>query len=166
LSIAHRDKDNVVIDLVRGVKPPFDPHEVTKDFAALVKDYRVTSVRGDRYSAEWVVTAFKSSGISYKPAEKSKSDLYLECLPLFTRGAIAIPDHARLLRELKLLERSTHKGGRDTVDHPRNGSDDLANALCGAAVLARKPGYGESGDWIGDYNFSGFGMNMPLITGF
>jgi hypothetical protein len=47
------------------------------------------------------------------------------------------------------LERATHRGGRDTIDHPRNGSDDLANALCGAAVLARKPGYGGfGGAWV------------------
>lgn len=52
------------------------------------------------------------------------------------------------MRELRLLERATHRGGRDTVDHPRNGSDDLANALCGVAVLARKPKYDTSGDWI------------------
>jgi hypothetical protein len=65
----------------------------------------------------------------------------LEALPLFTRGAVSIPDHAPLLRELRLLERATHRGGRDSIDHARNGSDDLANALCGCAVSARKPNY-------------------------
>jgi hypothetical protein len=53
---------------------------------------------------------------------------------LFTRGLISIPDHARLLRELRLLERRTHRSGRDTVDHGRSGSDDQINALVGAAV--------------------------------
>lgn len=148
LSIAHREGESTVIDLVRGVRPPFDPHEVVRDFAALCHEYKVAQLRGDRYSAEWVVSAFKDAGITYKPSEKSKSDLYLESLPLFTRGGIAIPDFAPLLRELRLLERATHKGGRDTIDHPRNGSDDYANALCGCAVLARKPGYDWSGDWI------------------
>ena len=149
ISVAHREGELTVIDCVRGTRPPFDPHEVTKDYAALCRDYRVTQVRGDRYSAEWVTTAFRDAGIIYKPADKNKSDIYLESLPLFTRGGITIPDHAPLLRELRLLERATHKGGRDTIDHPRNGSDDYANALCGVAVLARKPGYGGfAGDWI------------------
>lgn len=149
LAIAHREGELIVIDCVRGVRPPFDPHEVVKDYAALCREYRVTTVHGDKYSAEWVVSAFRDAGTSYKAADKSKSDIYLEAMPLFTRAGISIPDHAPLLRELRLLERATHKGGRDVVDHPRNGSDDFANALCGAAVLARKPSYGGfGGDWV------------------
>jgi hypothetical protein len=44
---------------------------------------------------------------------------------------VSIPDHKRLLRELRLLERHTHRSGRDTVDHGKNGSDDYANAVAG-----------------------------------
>jgi Terminase large subunit, ATPase domain len=149
IAIAHREGELTVIDCVRGVRPPFDPHEVTKDYAALCREYRITQVTGDRYSAEWVVRAFRDAGLTYKASEQSKSDLYLEALPLFTRAGISIPDYPPLLRELRLLERATHKGGRDSVDHPRLGSDDLANALCGAAVLARKPKYQWTGEWIG-----------------
>ena len=148
IAIAHREKERTVVDCVRGTRPPFDPHEVTKDFAALCREYRVTKVVGDRYSAEWVVRAFKDAGLAYKPSEKSKSDLYLESLPLFTRGIISIPDLAPLLRELRMLERQTHRGGRDSIDHPRGGSDDWANALAGAALLARKPRYSFGGSWV------------------
>jgi hypothetical protein len=35
LAIAHRDDETVVLDLVRAVKPPFSPDQVTKDFAEL-----------------------------------------------------------------------------------------------------------------------------------
>jgi hypothetical protein len=35
-------------------------------------------------------------------AELPKSALYLECLPLFMRQAILLPDHPQLLRELRL----------------------------------------------------------------
>jgi len=149
ISISHCEGETVVIDLVRGVRPPFDPHEVAKDFAALCREYRVDEIVGDRYSAEWVASAFSDAGITYTPAEKNKSELYLESLPLFTRAAIRIPDHAPLLRELRLLERRTHKGGRDVVDHPRAGSDDCSNALCGAAVLAANPTFSYEG-WITD----------------
>jgi hypothetical protein len=40
-----------------------------------------------------------------------------------------------LLRELRLLERVVHRGGRDSVDHPRNGHDDFANSCCGCLRL-------------------------------
>jgi hypothetical protein len=35
-------------------------------------------------------------GVTYNRSEMSKSAIYLECLPLFTRGIIRIPDHPRL----------------------------------------------------------------------
>ena len=82
--------------------------------------------------------------------EQAKSDLYLELMALFTRAAISIPNHAPLLRELRLLERQTHRGGRDVVDHPRGGSDDLANCLAGVAHLARKPKYDWDSGWLDD----------------
>jgi hypothetical protein len=34
------------------------------------------------------------------------------------------------------LERWTARGGRDNIDHPAGGHDDLANAAAGALVLA------------------------------
>ena len=65
-----------------------------------------------------------------------RSELYLEGLPLFTRGLVRIPDDPLLLRELRLLERRTARSGRDSVDHGVGGSDDFANALFGAMNLA------------------------------
>jgi len=44
-----------------------------------------------------------------------------------------LPD---LLRELRGLERHRGTSGRDRVDHARGQRDDLANAACGALVLA------------------------------
>ena len=64
-------------------------------------------------------------------SELPRSQIYLECCRCLTRGLVALPDHKRLLRELRLLERHTHRSGRDTVDHGKNGSDDYSNAVCG-----------------------------------
>jgi hypothetical protein len=149
IAIAHKEGDRAIIDVIRGRHPPFDPQSVTAEFAALAKQYRVTKVTGDNYSADWVTTAFKDCGVRYQRSERPKSQLYLECLPLFTRGLITIPDHARLTRELRLLERRTHRSGKDSVDHGRNGSDDYPNAVCGAAVHVTQRGqYDTSLDWV------------------
>jgi hypothetical protein len=119
--------------VVRGTPPhqKFDPVEVTKEYAALLKQYRITTVTGDYYGAEWVAGAWRSTGITYVRSELPKSQIYLECVPLFTRGLVRLPDHAKLLRELRLLERQCHRGGKESVDHPKNGSDDYANSVCG-----------------------------------
>ena len=112
-----------------GVKQPFDPQEVIAELVALLKDYRVHQIVGDNYSAEFVSSAFTRLGIKYIKSEMNKSQCYLEMLPLFMRQNLSIPNHPRLLRELRLLERRASRMGRDVVDHPINSSDDYANSL-------------------------------------
>jgi hypothetical protein len=149
ICVGHKEGDAFVADVVRGARPPFDPAEVTKEYTKLVKDYHLSQVTGDNFSAEWVVAAFRDHGVAYQRSERSKSQLYLECLPLFARGLMSLPDLPRLLRELRLLERQTHRSGKDTVDHGRRGSDDLANAVCGCAVHAvARGGYDTTLAWI------------------
>ena len=85
-------------------------------------------------------------------AEKSKSELYLEGLPTFSRGLVSLPEHRRLGRELRLLERHVSRAGRDRVDHGRGGSDDYANSVFGALHLAMNTGryrYPQNMDWVG-----------------
>jgi hypothetical protein len=136
LVIAHKDNvGRVIVDVVRGTNGKFNPEQVTWEYAQLLKQYGIGSVTGDSYGAEWVASSWQKCGVNYVRSEQSKSELYLEATPLFTRGLIRLPDHAKLLRELRLLERHTHRSGRDTVDHPKGGRDDHANAVCGVAVL-------------------------------
>jgi len=79
---------------------------------------------------------FQKYGITYKPSEFSRSEIYLECLPLFSQGRIELLDLPVLRTQLLLLERRTRAGGRDSVDHPRGAHDDHSNAACGALRLA------------------------------
>jgi len=128
---------------VRGTTGKFDPHEVTKQYAALCREYRVREVVGDAYGREWVAATWRATGIEFRKSALPKSDIYLECVPLFTRGLARLPNHTRVLRELRLLERQTHRSGRDAVDHPRSEHDDYANAALGAlhlgALRAQEP---------------------------
>jgi hypothetical protein len=102
----------------------------------------VTTVTGDRYAKEWVQTAWRNTGIAYVQSPLTKSDIYLECIPLFTRGLVRLPDHPKLLRELRLLHVQNHSGGRQSVDHPRGEHDDYANSVCGVLqALSSYHGY-------------------------
>jgi hypothetical protein len=116
------------------------------------------TVSGDNFSAEWPVQAFAAHGVAYQRAAKPKSQIYVEVLPAFNRGLISMPHIPRLERELRLLERRTHRSGRDTVDHGANGTDDFANALGGAAWLAQRPR--EDVVWTG-----GWGTPLRRIGG-
>ena len=148
LCIGHKESDNrFVVDVVRGRAPPFDPHGVVAEYAATLKSYGIITVAGDNYSAAWAETAFQAAGITYQRSEMNKSALYLEALPHFMRGSVSIPDHPKLVRELRLLERRTSRAGKDIVDHGRNGSDDHANALAGMLRALAGSNY-ESLDWV------------------
>jgi hypothetical protein len=48
---------------------------------------------------------------------------------------IVLPDSPRLVAQIASLERRTSRGGKDSIDHPPGGHDDLANAVAGAASL-------------------------------
>lgn len=130
-----RQPSQVILDVCRGITPPFSPDAAVKEFCDLLRQYRCSAVVGDRYSAEWVREAFARHGISYKHSERTKSELYIESLPLFTTGVVDLLDYQPLKMELMQLERRTSRSGRDSVDHPPGGHDDHANSCCGVLAL-------------------------------
>lgn len=133
LAIAHRDNDGRgILDAVRERRPPFSPDDVVQDFATLLKSYGVRSVTGDRYAGEWPRERFRVHGIEYELAEKPKSDLYRDLLPILNSGRAELLDHSRLIAQLCGLERRTARGGKDSIDHPPGAHDDTANSVAGA----------------------------------
>lgn len=150
LAIGHVEgEDLCVIDTVYGRAPPFDPQEATKLLAAVVKQYGLGEVNGDFYAAGWTESAWMTAGLTYIRSERAKSQLYIEALPTFTRELCRIPDHARLLRELRLLERRTSRQGKEAVDHGPRGSDDYANSACAClALLSQRGTYNSSAKWM------------------
>jgi hypothetical protein len=76
--------------------------------------------------------------VFYEPADKSKSEIYVDLLPLINSGAIELLEHDRLMLQLTSLERKTSRAGRDSIDHTPGAHDDIANAVAGALVTAYK----------------------------
>ena len=137
LAIGHPEKDVMVIDAIRESVPPFSPEGVTETHAEVCAMYHVKEVVGDHYAAQWPVEAWQKQGIHYKQSDAPKSDLYLQALPVFTSGKAEIPDHTRLIRQLRGLERRTARSGKDSVDHAPRGRDDIANVVCGLIALMK-----------------------------
>lgn len=141
LAVSHAQDGRAVLDAVREAKPPFSPEGVVQDFAALLKSYRVSRVTGDRYAGEWPREQFRKQRVTYDLAEKPKSDIYRDLLPVLNSGKAELLDLPRLGAQLCGLERRTARGGRDSIDHAPGAHDDLANAAAGALLLAetRRP---------------------------
>jgi hypothetical protein len=142
LGIAHKEGNTVVLDLIRETRPPFSPEGVVAEYASIIRRYRCSQASGDRYAGEWVAEQFRKHGVHYEPSELSRSELYLDLLPLINSRGVALLDIDRLMTQLVTLERTSVRGGRDRVDHPRGYHDDVANAAAGALVHAhRDAGY-------------------------
>jgi hypothetical protein len=138
LAIAHRHDSASFLDVVREWRPPYNPESVVEEACALLAAYDIATVTADRWGGDWVAERFRmSGGVAYEASERTKSQIYLELLPLLNSGRIELLDNPRLISQLCGLERRTSRGsGKDTIDHAPGSHDDLINAAAGALVLA------------------------------
>jgi hypothetical protein len=134
LAIGHLEGDHRVLDCLRERRPPFSPEEVVSEFAETLRNYGITTVEGDRYAGEWPREGFRKRGLSYRVAEKTKSEFYRDLLPLLNSRQVELLESSRLVAQLCGLERRTARGGRDSIDHAPGGHDDLCNAAAGMIV--------------------------------
>jgi hypothetical protein len=142
LGICHAERSGrVVLDLLVERRPPFSPEQVVQEFVEVLKEYRLSMIHGDRYAGDWPAEQFRKRGVLYKASELSKSELYVQVLPLLNAGNVELLDVPRLIAQFSDLERRVARGtGREIVDHGPGGHDDLCNAAAGAILLARPGG--------------------------
>ena len=136
LAITHKEGERGVLDCVREIRPPFSPEAAVQEFSDLLRTYRVSVIRGDRYGGEFPRELFRKQGIKYELSDDPKSSIYLNFLPLINSGKVRLLGNKRLVTQLLNLERRTARGGRDSIDHAPGSHDDMANAVAGAVLLA------------------------------
>jgi hypothetical protein len=161
LAVGHKQGRRVVVDMLRRYRPPFNPHDVVRQMVDALRPYHVRGVVGDNYAAEWVAGAFRAYGTGYTKCPKAKSPLYLELLPRLCSGEIELLDDEQAVDQLSNLERRTRSGGKDVVDHPPGGHDDLANAIAGLADTVAGPG----GRVIGGFTSLARARHERILTG-
>lgn len=135
LAIAHAEGDRLILDVALERRPPFSPDDVVKEFAEVLRAYGLTSVTGDSYAGEWPRERFRAHGVAYEVAGANRSTLYLALVPVVASGRAQLLDLPRLTNQLINLERRTSRSGKDSIDHPPGGHDDVSNAVAGAFWL-------------------------------
>lgn len=110
------------------------------EYSDFLKLYGLNSTVGDNYGGEWPKAEFLKKGILYELAENTKSELYLSMVPTVCSRKVELLDNEKLKTELRRLERRTGRSGRESIDHPPRGSDDIANAVAGVAWLVFQNG--------------------------
>jgi len=136
LAVGHREGSKTVVDVLQARKGT--PSTITKEYAAILKQYGINRVRGDKYAGSWPADEFGKHGIQYLANAAPKSDLYLNLLPGLNSGRVELPPDDRLVNQLSSLERRTSRAGRDSIDHPPGGHDDRANAVAGLVACTAK----------------------------
>ena len=133
-----RQDNRLILARVLERKPPFSPESVVAEFAAVMREYGCKTATADRYAGEWPVEVFRKHGVKLIPAEKTKSEIYLEILPVMNASRIELLDHPKMLSQFSRLERRTSRAGKDIVDHGPSNKDDVANAVAGSLWLCEK----------------------------
>jgi hypothetical protein len=137
-SIAHKEGQNVIVDLAQEFLPPFDPAAVAQQIAQVLREYKITRVQGDRFAGNWVSGAFRKEGIFYENSPVDKSSLFLEFQAIASMRRVSLPKHETMRAQFLSLERLTHSGGKDVIQHPLNFHDDICNTTAGAVAMTFK----------------------------
>jgi hypothetical protein len=133
-AVAHLENDIAILDCVVEVRSPFNPSEATATIAGTLREFGLRQTIGDAYAAQWVVDAFAREGIDYRHSERNRSEIYLDAMAMFNSGRVRLVDNKRLLVQLANLVRKVSPSGRDRVDHPAGGFDDLSVSAAGALI--------------------------------
>ena len=137
LAICHLDGDRIIVDLIRERVPRFVSSDVIREYAELLRSYRIRAVMSDDYGGGGYSDDRRRNDVEFKKCPYDKSELYLRSLPLLTSKRALLLDHARQRTQLASLERRV-LSGHEKIDHPQTASahDDIANCVCGALVYA------------------------------
>jgi hypothetical protein len=134
LAIAHYDAviKRSVLDLLvaQTGKPPFNPRDAVRKFAALLKTYGLSRVHGDAYAGQTFRADFGEHGIAYEVAMLPKTGIYDALEPKLNAGEVELLDITELQQQLLTL---IVRSGR--IDHQPGDHDDYANAAAGALWL-------------------------------
>lgn len=138
LCIVHADeRERVIVDCLVDQGPrvnrTFSPEATVERFSAILKQFRCNTVTGDRYAAQWPILAFQKHGITYRPAELNRSQIYAAFEPLLNSGRVELLDDPKLLQQFIGLVRKGEK-----IDHASGEHDDHCNSVAGACVRAVK----------------------------
>jgi len=139
LCIGHRENNRLVVDLLTE-RTRIAPAAVVEEYAALLRQYGITTVTGDKYAGQWVFDEFRRRGINYRFSPLHKTEIYSTALSAINSGQVEFPPMEKLLQQFQGLERRTTSSGRDIIDHAPSLHDDLCNACCGLISMENRGG--------------------------
>lgn len=136
-------------DLILAVKPPPGDEIFLGDLRAIVyqfAEHGFQIARGtlDSYQSADTIQQFRQRGIEAEVLSVDrKPDPYEVLKTAIYEGRMRLQKNDTLQRELHQLQRVPHgRSGKWKIDHPKRGSKDIADALCGVtfSLASHLPG--------------------------
>jgi hypothetical protein len=69
----------VILDRLVEIKAPFNPGSAVGEVVAVLEEFGLSSISGDRYAATWVSTEFQKHAIRYLHSALDRSAIYIAC---------------------------------------------------------------------------------------
>lgn len=167
LVLARLEGDGVyrVVDMLeqrpeRG--KPLAPSKVVATFAELARRYGSPAVVADRHYEEAIREHLTAERLRLVPAPDGltgKVETYTRARALFLEGRVRLPNHPRLLTQLKAITSKPTPGGGLTISSPRRGGahGDLVSAL--VLALASLPS-SHADSWAGARTRTGHAIKL------
>jgi hypothetical protein len=126
----------IALDEIRPSKGhPLRPKAVIDAFASTMALYGAKSFMADQFARESAKEHFDPHGVRFENApagQSGKSDVYIHAKKLIHEGRVRLPNHPRLLTQLRQVVSRPMPGGGTAISIPRRrgaGHGDLASAL-------------------------------------
>jgi hypothetical protein len=141
------DGERFAVCEVRERKPkpgqPLKPSEVIGEFAGVIRASGAEEIACDAHYSETVSEELEPFDLARVPAPGTQSEIagcYVRARVLLTNGRIGLPDHPKLIRQLKEVRQKPTANGGISIEHPRRGAEhgDLAAACVLALWLAER----------------------------
>lgn len=138
--VCHRNADLVqvadLLELSPGAAGPLRPSETVAAFAAQLKPHGAVAVMADAHYRESITEHLVSHGLSYTSAPTDVPKTYVKLRTLLHQGRLVLPDHPKLIRDMKEIQSAPTPSGRLRIILPKRtggGHADLVSALVLAA---------------------------------
>ncbi len=111
---------------------PLKPSEVCAHFAERMKAHGASHVLADQHYRETLDEYLNAAGLVYVPAPNTPAAAYVRTRVLLRQGVVRLPDHPRLLQQIKEVTGRPLAGGGLSIVQNRwraGGHGDLLSAM-------------------------------------
>jgi hypothetical protein len=136
LCICHVEKDEtgqrlIIVDQVLERKPRFVMADVVREWAELLRAYRIHTVTSDGYAFKICADEWGRNKITNVKSENNTAQNYLRALPILMARRARLVDSETARKQFCCLQRIV-VAGHESVEHAVHAHDDVACAIAGA----------------------------------